>query len=258
MNKLWLWFRLVVSNHCCMAISILAILLSFVVPIIWIFTFIPVCRAFDPSGYWATLGILLAYTAVCACVWLTWCGGCTMLHCAGDIPGSTWNEGPESIELSWAECEARNAELRAGWLASLSDPSGAAPEGTPYGDYIKKENDRVATRAAKAKTKTKTNDYIAVAGSCYIIAAVVLFPLALLGIMPLILVHTSTYGAAFGLGCAFVGIYIGAAAGLIIVPMVGYWLTRKTWEAGVDLWEYLVGTYQVAATVSDGFAPTPV
>lgn len=140
MNKFLLWFRLLVGNQLCVFMSASSMVISFAVPIIWVFTFIPVCRILNPVGYWATLGALACYSAICFVTWLCWFLSSLFLNWAALIPGIGCIYDPEQKYMSDADKEKREAMLHAGWLASMSNPTTTSPE---HDEYIKFMDNRV-------------------------------------------------------------------------------------------------------------------
>lgn len=252
--RFWLWFRLLTGNCPCIGFSIVSAIASFVIPVTWVFSFIPVCRAAQlagADGYWSQLGVIVAYSAICIVTWV-----CIFGTCCGTFL--------LAIEVPENGCGDHYIS-RADWIESqrpvvvVADPPPTyAPEYAPctMKGEAPREPAHVQTLELSPPDTWTCFDHVVCTSFAYFVTAGIVFPFAFLAVIPVIILHTTSYGAAFGYGCAAVGIYVGGVALVYLAPWIAYGGGLVTYWAGSALNDYICGSYR-AAFAPDGFGAVP-
>lgn len=266
--RFWLWFRLLTGNRPCIGFSIVSAIASFVIPVTWVFSFIPVCRAAQiagADGYGSQLGVIVAYSVICIVVWVCiFSTCCSTFLLALEVPGNGCCEDTTRRD-EWIESQRPVVVTLVSDETSIDPPPTYTPD-TNVGEYVpctmKSEAPREIAHVQTLEERPwfpdpwTCSDVVFCTSLVYFIATGIVFPFAFLGIIPVIILHTTSYGAAFGYGCAAVGIYVGGVVLIYLAPWIAYGSGLVTYWAGSTLNEYLCGSYR-AAFAPDGFGAVP-
>lgn len=243
MNTFAIWFRLFVANDFCRGMSNLTMFVSFAIPITWIFTFVPVCRAAANSGatgYWWQLGAIVAYSAVCVAAWAAVFFPCLTVRACADCDCCDFRPPKPPAPVPASEPVTRKPKSR---------KSKATAEPAPVAQV------KPAEPTAHAESYP-TEDCVCAVTGLYTLVLIGVAPIALLCTIPAIMIHTKSYGAAFGLSCAFAAIYAAAVFALYIAPWATWGTAIAVRWAVCGFWNHLMSTCHDAAASADGYAET--
>lgn len=242
MNTFAIWFRLFVTNACCRGLSNLTMFVSFAIPITWIFTFVPVCRVAaetGATGYWWQLGAIVAYSAVCFAAWAAVFFPCLTVRACADC---------DCCDFRPVKPEPAAPEPKSSRKSKVPPTPEHTPVEPTLAPSIVASND--------IKKSCLNEDCMCGVTSLYSLMLIAAAPIALLCTIPAIMIHTKSYGAAFGLTCAFAAIYAAAVFALYIVPWATWGAAIAVNWAVCGFWNHLMSTCHDAAASANGYAET--